>query len=302
MIDYKKLIRNDKVRMSILRALRFVPDSAMVSAQYLIKTGRWPNLKNPKRFTEKLQWYKLNHRDELMVRCVDKGDVREYVTSKGLSDILIPCYGIYECVDEIDWFGLPDAFVMKDTLGSGGRSVEIVADKHSANLSRLVKKAEEWIEEDSKTPSGGREWPYYSGRQHRVLFEELLEADPNVGGLIDYKFFCFGGKPEVLYVVTDRVLGRHAGLGIYDALFNKIDAVRVDENPLVRDVQKPPHFDEMLSVASILSEGFPEVRIDLYEVEGHIYFGEMTFYDGSGYMSFIPDDFDYEFGKKFVLA
>lgn len=301
MIDYKRLISNEQMRMRILRGLSFVPDSAMVRLQYYVKTGRWPNLKNPKRFTEKLQWYKLNYRDELMVHCVDKGDVRNYVASKGLSDILIPSYGIYESVDAIDWLGLPDAFVMKDTLGGGGRSVEVVTDKCSTSLSRLVKRAEEWIEEDNVTPGGGREWPYYSGRRHRVLFEKLLKADPQAGGLIDYKFFCFNGVPRILYIVADRILGQHAGLGIYDVAFNKLDAVRADEEPLVRDVQKPSHFDEMLAVASSLSEGFPEVRIDLYEVEEKVYFGEMTFFDGSGYMTFEPDEFDYVFGEYFTL-
>lgn len=301
MIDYKKVIRSPEARARILRTLGFIPDRQMVCLQYFVKTGRWPNLKNPQRFTEKLQRYKLNYRDERMVRCVDKADVREYVASKGLSDILIPCYGVYDSIDSIDWLGLPDSFVMKDTLGGGGRSVEIVSDKHTRSLAQLVKRAEEWLARDSSTRDAGCEWPYNSGKSHRVIFEQMLESDAESGGLIDYKFFCFDGEPQFMYVVADRVVGSKAELGVYNMSFEQLPVTRDDEEPLRRDVPTPVTFERMKYIARTLSSDFPEARVDLYEVGGRVRFGEITFFDGSGYMTFTPDEFDFEIGRLFAL-
>lgn len=109
--------------------MSFVPDKWMVSLQYKIKTGRKLNLKNPQRFTEKLQWYKIFYRDPMMKQCVDKYEVRKYVEKCGLASILNECYGVYNSPDEIDFFNMPNSFVLKDTLGGGGNSVILVPDK-----------------------------------------------------------------------------------------------------------------------------------------------------------------------------
>ena len=127
-MDYKKIIKSRKVREQILRLLRFVPDKTMVKIQYRIKTGRKLNLKNPQRYTEKLQWYKLYYKNPLMIKCVDKYDVREYVKSLGLEEILNECYGVFDKVEDIDFDKLPNQFVMKDTLGGGGDRVIICKD------------------------------------------------------------------------------------------------------------------------------------------------------------------------------
>ena len=137
MLDYKKIFKQRKTRTKILRALNFIPDKTMLKIQYRIKTGHRLNLKNPRRYTEKLQWYKLYYRNPLMIQCVDKYDVRDYVKSKGLEDILIPCYGVFDSAEEIEWGSLSSAFVMKDTLGGGGTSVAIVKDKNAENLEHL---------------------------------------------------------------------------------------------------------------------------------------------------------------------
>lgn len=301
MMDYKKIVKNKSLRIKILRFLSFVPDKLMLKIQYRIKTGRKLNLKNPQRFTEKLQWYKLYYKNPLMVQCVDKYDVREYVKSKGLGDILIPCYGVYDSPDEIGWDKLPNQFVMKDTLGGGGVSVVIVKDKKAANLDELKQKAAEWVAIDAHKKGGFREWPYYSGKKHRIIIEKYIESDMSSGGLIDYKFFCFDGKPTWIYVMADRELGNGVGVGIYDSNFEKQDVVRNDEKPLERLVKQPVSFELMKDISARLSENFPEARIDLYEVKGEVKFGEITFYDGSGYMTFTPDDFDEKFGESFIL-
>ena len=128
-MNYKDIIKSRSVRIKILRLLLFIPDKQMIQLQYRIKTGRRLNLKNPQRFTEKMQWYKLYYRDPKMIQCVDKYDVREYVESKGLDQYLNKCYGVYEDVKDVDWQSLPDQFVMKDTPGGGGISVIIIRNK-----------------------------------------------------------------------------------------------------------------------------------------------------------------------------
>ncbi len=300
-MDYKKIFKSRSLRLKLLRMLSFVPDKPMLKLQYKMKTGRKLNLKNPTRFTEKLQWYKLYYRNPLMPQCVDKCDVREYVKSKGLEDILIPCLGVYDSPDQIDWEALPNRFVMKDTLGGGGCSVVIVKDKSKIDIEELKKTAASWVKLKAHGKSGGREWPYYSGKNHRILVEEYMEPDDEKIGLVDYKFTCFNGKPEWVYVISNRVLGGGAEFGIYDADYNKQDADRLDERHQVTPVAKPKTFELMKEISARLSADFPEARIDLYEIRGGVKFGEITFFDGSGYFTFKPDDFDEKMGEAWEL-
>ena len=300
-MNYKSIIKSRSLRLRILRFLSFVPDRLMINIQYKIKTGRKLNLKNPKRFSEKLQWYKLYYKNPIMIQCVDKYEVRSFVENKGLGSILIPILGIYNSSTEINWDLLPNQFVLKDTLGGGGASVIIVKDKKTMDVNEVIKQADSWIGINSRKKDGGREWPYYSGKGHRIIIEKFIEADTNDGNLVDYKFFCFYGKPEYIYVIADREIGNGAALGIFDSEFNRLNAFRNDERKLEKIITKPSQFEEMKRIASILSSDFPEARIDLYEVKGKILFGEITFYDGSGYMTFSPDEFDYVLGEHFNL-
>ena len=301
MMDYKKVLKNRELRLRILRLLSFVPDKLMLKLQYRIKTGRKLNLKNPTRFTEKLQWYKLYYKNPAMIQCVDKYDVREYVKSKGLENILIPCYGVFNSPDEIDWDTLPNQFVMKDTLGGGGTSVIIVKDKSKDNINNLKKSAAEWVAIDAHRRDGGREWPYYSGKKHRIIIEDYIDSNLADGGLIDYKFLCFNGKTVLIYVLADRIMGKGAGCGFFDLDFTPIPVTESDEEPLKRAIPTPKNLQRMIQIAEKLAEEFPCARIDLYDEKGIIRFGEITFYDSSGYMIFNPDEYDYELGEKFVL-
>ena len=289
------------MRRKILRFLSFVPDSLMLKLQYKMKTGRKLDLKNPQRYTEKIQWYKLYYKNPLMVQCVDKADVREYVKSKGVEDILLHCYGVYDSVDDIDWDSLPNQFVIKDTLGGGGASVIIVDNKREKDIVTLKKQVAEWTRIKAHTKSDGREWPYYSGKKHRIIIEKYIESNKSQGGLIDYKFLCFNGKVELLYILADRVAGQGAGCGFFDLEFRQLPITESDEKPLKRKIKKPKNFQEMVRVAEKLSEDFPCARIDLYNDKGKIIFGEITFYDSSGYMIFDPDSFDCDLGDKFRI-
>lgn len=301
MIDYKKIIKSRKTRLAILRFLSFVPDAWMVRLQYRIKTGRRLNLKNPQRFTEKLQWYKLYYRDPLMVQCVDKADVRDYVAGCGMSDMLIPLIGVYDRVEDIDFDSLPQQFVMKNTLGGGGNSVLIVRDKSMLDWEETKRRLQSWLNTDSHKKDAGREWPYYSGKRARIIIEAYLPSDPAEGGLIDYKFVCFAGKTDYLYAVADRTIGNGAGFGFYDRQFHELGFTRSDERKLERKLKKPENFERMISAAETLSKPFPQARIDLYNQNGNIRFGEITFFDGSGYMTYDPDEFDFILGDSFRL-
>lgn len=118
---------------------------------------------------------------------------------------------------------------------------------------------------------------------------------------MDYKFFCFNGEPKYLYVIADRILGQIAGIGIFNVNFERLSVIRTDERPLERNIEKPKNFDEMIDIVKIISKDFPHVRVDLYNQDGNIIFGENTFFDGSGYHKYEPDEFDYELGSYFKL-
>ena len=298
-MDYKKIIKSRAVRLAILRAFSFVPDKPMLKLQYRIKTGRKLNLKNPQRYTEKLQWYKLNYKDPLMIRCVDKYDVRSYVESKGLGHILNECYGVFDRVEDIDFDALPSQFVLKDTLGSGGNSVILVKDKTQLDLEAVKTQLRKWVNENHRVRSGGREWPYYSGKKHRILIEELLVNKENpLAGMNDYKIMLYHGKPEYIVVDVDRYIGHKRNF--YDTQWNCISTG--SDCPVIQTaLEKPKELDRMLDTAAILAEDFPYVRVDLYCAEGEIRFGEMTFFPWSGYVQFEPDKFDFELGRKFQI-
>lgn len=297
-MNYKRLIQNRDLRLKLLSFLDWIPDKLMLRIQYWIQTGRCLNLKNPQRFTEKLQWYKLNYHDPIMPQCVDKYEVREYVKKLGLGHLLNECYGIYERFEDIDFTQLPNLFVMKDTLGGGGNGILIVKDKKTLNLNKVKTITDSWIKINGK--NAGREWVYET--THRIIIEKYIEPENPEEGLRDYKFFCFSGEPYVCQVISNRFSDEH--IDFYDIKWNRLVGL-VGLNINVTNSSfcfpKPKNFDEMVKVAGVLSTDFPFVRVDLYNVDGKVYFGELTFYPASGYGRFVPDSFDYESGAYFKL-
>ena len=293
-MNYKSIIKSQNTRLKILSLLAWVPDSLMVRLQYRIQLGFWPNLKHPQRFTEKLQVYKLKYRNPLMHKCVDKYEVREYVKNLGLGHILNELYGVYDRAEDIDLSKLPMEFVAKTTDGTGGFNVMLVSDKNTLNRQSFCAELNGWL--GKKDINAGREWAYTGENMSRIIVEKRLHQ---VGGnLTDYKFFCFDGEVRFLYVMTDRKDGV-VSLAICDTEFNRLPYSRGDERTMQGDPVKPDNFKEMLEVSRILSRDFPHVRVDLYNIEGKIIFGELTFYDGSGYFHFVPDEFDYIVGSYF---
>ena len=297
MNDYKKLFRSAKLRHRILRFFAFIPDYWMLCIQYRIKLGRWPNLRNPHRFTEKLQLYKMNYRNPIIHQCVDKYAVREFVKSKGFESILNKLYGVYNETDEIKFNLLPNQFVMKTTNGGGSLNVIICRDKSNFNINDAKKKLGDW-KCKIKAYDGGREWAY-KGIEPKIIVEEYLENVENPeAGINDYKFFCFDGKPYCLVVDVNRYVNHKRNF--YDMEWNFIN-INSDHENVGDTISKPNAFERMVKIASKLSEGFPFVRVDLYCNQDEVRFGELTFYPWSGYVQFNPDEFDFELGKQFEL-
>lgn len=294
---YKKILKSQKLRFKILDMLSWIPDNLMLKVQYKLKLNRWPNLKKPQRYTEKLQCYKMNYRNENMHKCVDKYLVREYIESKDLKEILNELYGVYDSFKEINFKDLPNKFVIKSTNGGGGQNIIICDDKSKLDYESLEKTLDNWMKYKPKK-SWGREWAYETNT-NKIIIEKLLEGNENnLTGINDYKFMCFNGKVE--YIVFDGDRYKEHKRNFYDKNWNYLE-VESDCKTLGNVITKPHKLEEMKSVAEKLSKDFPFVRVDLYYIDGKIYFGELTFYPWSGYVQYNPDEFDFELGKLFVI-
>lgn len=295
MDGYKRIISNRRVRMFLLNCIRWIPDIVMLKLQYWIKFRRKLSLKNAKRFTEKIQLYKLKYRTDLMVQCSDKNTVREYIKEKGLGYILIDQYAVYNSFDDLDLSTLPEKFVLKLSNGSGTNY--ICRDKTNIDICSL-KKEFKYYSKQVKA-NAGREWPYTKS-ESVIVAEHLLEDLSYKNNTVnDYKILCFNGKPEYIICITDRYTSSVNHL-YYDVNWEKQNVVS-EGAYLDADVPKPDKLPEMLEIAETLSEDFPFARIDLYYVENKIYFGEITFFPWSGYMEFEPDEFDFVLGEKFTI-
>lgn len=295
-MNYKRLLPSKTIRLKLLALLNFLPDRLMIRLQYFLKTNRLPNLTNPKRYTEKIQWYKLNYRKPLMIICSDKVLVRNFVESRGLGNILNEIYGVYESPEEINFELLPNSFVLKYNNGSGVNF--FVEDKSKVDRELVVSGLSKLIK--NSNIKSGREWAYYDVKP-KLLAERLFERDEN-NDIPDYKFFCFNGKVEYLYVMIGYVDNHDAGrCSFFTREFNKLNYRRSEYAPISEQLSPPKNFEEMLRIAETLSKGFPHVRVDLYNLNGQIFFGELTFYPASGYTVFHPDEFDFIMGDKFML-
>lgn len=289
-MEYKNAVKNKKLRIQILKFLSFIPDRVMIKLQYKISTGKKLNLKNPMTFNEKMQLYKLKYRNKLMITCADKFAVRSYVKHKGLEHILNELYSVSNNYKEIDFDSLPQKFVLKVTNGSGTNF--LCSNKYGINFHILEKQINEWMKPTRKSP--GREWAYESIIP-RIICEKYLDTGPN-GDLRDYKFFCFNGEPKYVQVDINRFTNHKRNL--YDADWNFINE-NITYSNVGDTIEKPETFDEMLKIARILSSDFPHVRVDLYDYNGKVIFGELTFYHGSGYEKFSSTEFELEMGRHF---
>jgi hypothetical protein len=286
------------VRRYVIRVLwwlvrRFLSDRQYVIVQYYALRGRpIPDLRHPAGFNEKIQWLKINYRNPVLSVAVDKFAVRGYVDACGLGWSLNEVYGVYKTVEEIDFARLPSSFVMKATHGSGWNL--FCRDRAVFDVARARSSVRDWLRRDYFPL--GREWAY-KGVPRRVLCERLL-VDEFGKVPMDYKFFCFSGCPIYVQVDLDR-FGEHTR-SFYDLEWRKQPFGLL--YPVgAREVERPDGFDRMVEMARVLSAGFPFVRVDLYNMSGKIYFGELTFYPGGGGEDFCPVEYDGVFGSHLVL-
>lgn len=280
----------------IKKCMRLLPDSWHISLMYYHTFKRFPNLKNPKTFNEKLQWLKLHDRKPEYTVMVDKHLVKKYVADKIGEEYIIPTLGVWKKATDIDFDSLPDQFVLKWNHDSG--SIVVCKDKNTLDRESAIKKLS-----GKETHNGflyGREWPY-KNIEPCIIAEQYLE-DEETKELRDYKFYCFGGKPKFLYV--SRGLGgdhKDAEISFYDLNWKKAAFQRGDFKAISVVPKKPERFDEMIQLASVLSENTPFLRVDLYEVNGKIYFSELTFFPCSGFMPFDPPEWDEKIGEMLIL-
>lgn len=260
---------------------------------FKLKIGRKPNLDNPQSYTEKVQWLKLHDHNKLYPRIIDKYEVREYIEQKIGSEYLIPLIGVYNCFEDIDFESLPNQFVLKCTHDSGG--VIICEDKKDFNIKKTKVRIEKLLLRNYFYNS--REWPYGQIKP-RLIIENYL-SDRDSRKINDYKFFCFSGEVKVVFVASDRDIDTR--FDYYDADFNHIPLKYGYKNS-ERGNEKPENFEEMKKIAEQLATDFLHVRVDLYSVNGKIYFGELTLYDGSGLTLFEPEEWDYTFGSWLDLS
>ncbi len=268
-------------------------DKLFLRLQFRIQVGYWPNFANPKTFNEKIQWLKLNDIHPEYTKMVDKVTAKDYVASIVGEKYIIPTIGVWDSVDEIDWDSLPNQFVIKSTGDSGG--VVVCKDKKELDIVAAKKKLKGLGSRDYTKYN--KEYPYHNV-PHRYIAEEYME-DESGYELKDYKIFCSYGNPKFLFVATGRQQ-HDTRFDFYDTKFNHLPVLNGHPNADVWPV-KPQNFEEMLNVAGKLSQGIPHVRVDLYNINGRIYFGELTFFHWSGLVPFEPREWDYYFGKMITL-
>lgn len=260
-----------------------LPDKIYLQIYYQLATGRKLDLKKPKRFNEKLQWMKLYDRKPEYTRMVDKQEAKGYVAEKIGEEYIIPTLGVWDRFADIDFARLPDRFVLKCTHDSGG----LVIVKHKAQLD--MEAAKKKIEASLKKNYfySGREWPYKDVKP-RILAEQYME-DADREELSDYKVMCFCGEPKLVQVHRGRY-GAHTQ-DIYDVDWNKqliYQGLEISNEVM----EKPAFLEEMLKLSRKLAEGTPQLRVDWYFTNGRLYFGELTFFDASGFDDFEPDEWN----------
>ena len=270
-----------------------VPDKLYLKIKYKRTFNKKLNLKNPQTFNEKLQWLKLYNRNPEYTKMVDKYEVREYIKEKIGEEYLIPLIGVYDKFDDIDFDKLPNQFVIKCNHDSGG--LVICKDKSKFDIESARKK----INRSLKTNYyySGREWPYKNVKP-KILIEKYMEDNVDKG-LIDYKFMCFNGEPKLSFTCSERYAD---GLKVtfFDLDWNKLPVERHYPSSDKR-IQKPVNYDLMVKFSTILSQSIPFVRVDWYEINGKLYFGELTFYPGSGFEEFNSYEWDYKIGNLLDL-
>ena len=269
----------------------FMNDEHFVKWKYYLNFHKRLDLRNPQTFNEKLQWLKLYDQHEEYTQLVDKYEAKQFVASIIGKEYIISTIGVYDSVEEIDFEYLPQQFVIKCTHNSGG--IIVCKDKQKLDIKNSCKQLEKWLKVNPYWKN--REYPYKNVKP-RIIIEQYME-DESGYELKDYKFFCFDGEPKCLFVATDRGKeGEETKFDFFDLEWNHLPLTNGHPNSK-QSISKPNSFEKMIEISRRLSQGFPHVRVDLYNINGRIYFGELTFFHWSGLTPFVPEEWDYKFGS-----
>lgn len=267
---------------------KWMDDELYLKFFYRIVMGKKLNLDNPQTFNEKLQWLKLHDRKDIYTTMVDKYEAKKYVAEQIGEEYIIPTLGVWDSFDDIDFDSLPNQFVLKCTHDSGGLVIcrdKSTFDKNTARkkMNRSLKSNFFWF---------GREWPYKNVKP-RIIAEKYME-DTRSSDLKDYKLYCFSGKMKLLLITQDRNKKMTTG-DYFDENGNHLDMTWGFPNAnTVPEI--PKNFSLMKKLAEALSTGMTELRVDFYNINDHIFFGELTFYDGSGFERIEPEHYNKTMG------
>ncbi len=272
-------------------------DKWYLKCRYRLEMGEPLNLKNPNKFTEKLQWLKLYDRKPEYTTMVDKYAVKKYVEEKIGKEYIIPTLGVWDTPEDIDFDGLPERFVLKTTNGGGGGGVIICKDRASFDKAKAIEHLRVSLKSDIYRIL--KEWPY-KNVPPRIIAEQYME-DSHLQELRDYKFFCFNGVPIYCQVIADR--STRETIDFFDMKWNHMEFVGL--NPrcgnAFKPASKPASLSQMIEKAVELSKGISFLRVDFYNVNDKVYFGEMTFYPASGFGVFTPDVWNIRLGEMLAI-
>lgn len=278
--------------------LKWTSDKKFIEKQYYHRFHKKLDLDNPVSFNEKLQWIKINMRDPVYTKMADKLEAKKYVENSIGNKYIIPTIGVWNEVKDINFSELPNQYVLKCTHNSGG--IIICRDKEKLDVKEAKEKLGKCLKQNYYW--SGREWPY-KNITPRIIAEKYMQNNDDVDqkGLIDYKFYCFNGTVKYLYVSQGLENHNTARISFLTLDWTFAPFKRSDYKSFETLPAKPSTLEEMINLAENLSQGQPFLRVDLYEINGEIYFSELTFTPCNGYMPFDPPEWDIKLGKYIDL-
>lgn len=278
---------------------RLLSDKTYIKIKWWVRFGNSEklDLSNPQGFNQKIQWLKLNDRKDIYTTMVDKYEAKKYVADRIGQEHIVPTLGIYNTFDEINFNSLPDQFVIKCTHDSGG--LVICRDKNKLNLENAKKKINRSLK--CEYYYHGREWPYKNVKPRIIIEKYMEDKNSKNDGLRDYKFYCFDGEPKFLYISEGLEDHSTASISFVNLDWSFSSFKRSDYKGFSELPPRPAGFEKMLTISRKLSSGIPFLRCDLYEVNGQIYFSELTFSPCGGMMPFEPKESNIEVGKMLQL-
>lgn len=286
-------MKEHKLKKFVLSRMHFLPDEVLVKKMFKARMGYKLDLNNPETFNEKLQWLKINDRRDIYTSLVDKYQVKGIVEKEIGEKYVIPTLGVYDSFDDIDFDKLPNQFVIKCTHDSGG--LIVCKNKDTFNKKTARKKITKCLKKNFYY--NYREWPYKNVKP-RIIVEKYME-DKNDGELIDYKVMCFNGKAKMIFTCTER-FGDGLKVTFFDLDWNKLPFARHYPSS-DKKIKRPKNLNKMIDFSEKMSCGMPFVRMDWYEIDGALYFGEYTFYPGTGMEEFNPEEWDKKLGDWIEL-